>query len=204
MSRGFLALFAFAVVSPGCVPVTEPVGDIDKAEPDKNLVGKWDAIRGDGRWADLLKLKSLTVGAPDVEGNPKGLMRGTMNQDDGMLSIWFFTSTVGKHTYLNFIEGPAELLRFDEKGAFAKWKKETKKEYFVSRAARDDGRLTLDCGNIVAFTALMKGANIKDVGMKHFPRFQTPIGWLAKYLDKDGPDKIFDGTNVLVLTREKK
>src|SRR2546423_1469624 len=94
-----------ALVCVGCVPVTEPVGDVEKAEPDKALVGKWTVTGGDGP-AKTLDVKALTVDAPDVKGNPKGLMRAIMNPDGGDNENWFFTTTVGKHTYANVILAP--------------------------------------------------------------------------------------------------
>lgn len=35
--------------------------------------------------------------------------------------------------------------------------------------------------------------------------FRTPPGWLAKYLEKNGPDKLFpaEGTTVVVFKRVK-
>jgi hypothetical protein len=204
--RVFLAVLAFAVLSPGCVPVAEPVGDIDKAEPDKNLVGQWSVTKGRGT-ADKLQIKSLTASAPEVKGNPKGLMRGSMKTSGEETPMWFFTSTVGKHTYVNVIIGATEGGQpptFDEEGAFEKWKKEPTKAYFVIRATRDGDKLTLDCGNYDTFTGLMKEANIADNGRNSLPFFKTPAGWFTKSLDKTAPDKIFDGTNVLELTRDKK
>ena len=206
MSRRVLsAVFAFALLSSGCVPVTEPVGDIEKAEPDKALVGQWSVTKGRGT-ADMLQIKSLTLSAPEVKGNPKGLMRGSMKTSGEETPMWFFTSTVGKHTYVNVIIGATggNPPTFDKEGAFAKWEKDATKAYFVFRAARDGDKLTLDCGNYDTLTGLMKDANIADNGRNNLPFFKTPAGWLAKYLDKTGPDKIFDGTNVLELARDKK
>jgi hypothetical protein len=208
MSRLMLSvLFAFAVLSPGCVPVTEPVGDAEKAEPDKNLVGKWTVTKSRGT-AEVLEVKSLTVSAPEVKGNPKGLMKVVMAHKDREAPMWFFTSTVGKNTYVNLAVGPTDgpdMPAFDKGGAFAEWKKgEKKTQYFVSRAARDGDKLTLDCGNNDAFAGLMKDAGIKDDGGQGVPVFDTPAGWLAKHLDKNGPGKIFDDSNALELAREKK
>ena len=206
MSLRVLALFTFAVLSPGCVPVTEPVGDVDKAEPDKNLVGKWAVAKARGT-PEILEIQSVTVSIPEVKGNPKGLMHASMNQKNGEHPIWFFTTTVGKHTYVNLIVGPTgngKLPSFDKEGAFAEWEKAAKKEYFVCRLTRDGGKFILDGGNNDAFTRLMKESDIKETANSDYRSFETPAGWLAKYLDKTGPDKLFDGTNDLALTREKK
>jgi hypothetical protein len=34
--------------------------------------------------------------------------------------------------------------------------------------------------------------------------YDTPTGWLAKYLEKTGPGTLFDGTNMNEYTRAKK
>jgi hypothetical protein len=34
--------------------------------------------------------------------------------------------------------------------------------------------------------------------------FKTPPGWLATYLEKNGPQTLYDGTNVFGLRRVKK
>jgi hypothetical protein len=206
MRRCKVLLFALAFVALGCVSVTQPVSDIDKAELDKALAGKWSVTKGRGT-ADLLQIKSLTVDAPEVKDNPKGLMRGVMDQGDRESEFWFFTSTVGKHTYANLILAPShrdEPPKFGKEGAFAKWKKSETKSYFIIRYTRDGDAMTMDCGNYDTFTALMKDAKIKGDGAKYVEFFDTPAEWLAKYLDKTGPDKLFDGTNTLALTREKK
>lgn len=197
----FPALAASALVVIGCVPVTEPVGDIDKTEPNKALVGKWTVTKGRG-FAELVKTGSLVFDIPDVKGNPKGLMCETANDQS---TIWFFT-TAGKNTYANVIldAGGSTPPQFDKQGEFVKWKKEEAKRYFVFKYVLDGDKLTIDCGSFDTFSALMKDEKIGDDGRKHVPFFYTPAGWLAKYLDKNDPDKLFDGTNALTLEREKK
>jgi hypothetical protein len=202
-NRGLPLIAGLVVLVAGCIPVYAPVGDIDKAEPDKSLVGKWTVAKSSGL-AGLLEIKALSVTAPEVKGNPKGLMRGVMTSGGRELPMWFFTSTVDKRTYVNVIVASSgDPPVFDEEGAFAKWKKQESKQYFIFQATREGDKLTLDCGNNDAFTALMRESNIKDDSGKHFPYFYTPAGWMAKYLDKTGPDRIFDGSNILVMTREK-
>jgi hypothetical protein len=186
-------LFAAAALCGGCVPVTEPVGDIDKAEPDKALVGKW--TEGFGNQA------TVTIEVPDVKGNPKGLM---WVGETGGNEYWFFTTRVGKHTYANLILGekfetPPPLRT---EGEFAKWKKDGKKRYFVVRYTLDGDRLTVDGGNHGAFQKLMAGEKVAPVKDEDF--YPTPAGWLAKYLDKNGPDALFDGSNKGEYRRAKK
>src|SRR5262245_28397449 len=99
MVRRLFPLFAVGLVA-GCVPVTEPVSDIDKAEPDKTIVGKWTATKANG-FAASFKTKAVTIDVPDVKGNPKGLMRfieSSSKPNVPELVSWFYTSTVGKHT----------------------------------------------------------------------------------------------------------
>ncbi len=205
MFRRSLAPVAFAVLaSVGCVPVTEPVGDIDKAERDKALVGTWTVTKSKGL-AAMLNIESLTVDAPDVKGNPKGLMLAGTNGSDPDLG--FFTATVGKHTYATVFVGTGDNEKaptFHKEGEYAKWKKELKKQFFVFRYTLDGDALTMDCGNLETFTKLMSDAKFEGDGRKHIQHFATPAGWLDKYLAKTGPDKVFDGTNILVLKREKK
>ena len=53
-------------------------------------------------------------------------------------------------------------------------------------------------------TSAPDDAKFENDGRKDMPRYTTPAGWLDKYLAKTGPDKVFDGSNVVVLKREKK
>ena len=194
-----------ALCATGCVPVTEPVGDIDGAEPDKALVGKWTTTDSNGT-AKVLDVTGFTVETPGVKGNPKGLMRANTTGNSSKSELWFYTATVGKHTYAIVLLGAkdGEGAKFSKEGEYAKWKKVPKQQYFVFRYARDGDKLTLDCGDYDKFKALMKDEKITGDGGKYFEYFDTPAGWLDKYLAKTGPDKIYNGTNNLILKREKK
>jgi hypothetical protein len=204
MSR-YVPLFAAALLCGGCVPVTEPVGDLTKAEPDKALVGTW-AVKKSTGFVEGFLVESITVTAPEVKGNPKGLMRGTLNRGDEVIPMWFYLAPVGTHTYATVIVGPStngEMPAFGTDGAFAKWERGAKKQYFVFRVARDGDKLTLDTGNHEAFTKLMKAANVPSDGAKHVPYFAPPAGWITKTLGKDGPDAVFDKSSRLELERKK-
>jgi hypothetical protein len=210
MARSLTAFgIVAAVLSVGCVPVTEQAGDVEKAEPDKELVGAWSTQKSKSTGiAALIKVGVLTIDAPEVKGNPKGLMRGVMKSDDDTESeVWFFCTTVEKHTYASLIMDAGkgkEVPKFDKEGAFAKWKKEPIKPYLVARYARDGDKLTLDYGNNEVFNKLMKDEKIKGDGNKVIELYSTPAGWFAEYFGKNAPDKVFDGTNMIELKREKK
>ena len=94
MSRAYPVLFAFVISSAGCVPVTNPVGDIDKAEPDKALVGTWVSTQNS---SDIVRFE-----VREVKGIPKGMMPmtvlGTSPERD---PYWCFVSTVGKEKFGN-------------------------------------------------------------------------------------------------------
>lgn len=210
MSRPLLVVLAFVLLSPGCVPVAGPVGDVDKAELDKNLVGKW-AVTKMTALAPVLDIKTLTVDAPAVKGNPKGLMRVAVDGDaEYSGSGWFFVTKVGKHTYGSLIDGLSpEPSDFNKEGEFEAWKKKDEwKFYKVFRYVQDGDTLTIDWGNPVHFAELMQGAKVavrrattRRVGYDYY---DTPAGWLGGYFEKSGPEKIYDGNyNVFVLKREK-
>jgi hypothetical protein len=200
MSRSLLACCAAALLAAGCVPVTEPIGDITKAEQDKELVGKWTVTKRDGVVVTD-EQDAYTFDVPEVKGNPKGLMRVRRQDKD---ALWFFVSPVGKHTYANIILGERDLPAFDKEDEYAKWQKAEKKQFFVFRYVRDGDTLTIDGGNAKTFEARMKDEGIEPDKGEHLSFFKTPTGWLAKYFDKNGSDKIYDGSNSIVLKREKK
>src|SRR5262245_20527989 len=100
MSRSFPVLLA--ILFTGCVPVANPVGDIDKAEPNKDLIGTW--------WEQERESRLWIVDRPEVNGNPKGLMRVRVIEPGKTIedlkprdAVWFFTATVGQHTYVNML-----------------------------------------------------------------------------------------------------
>jgi hypothetical protein len=184
-----LALLAFAVLSPGCVPVTEPLSDISKAEPDKNLLGAWE---GD--------TTTLMITVPETKGHPKGLMRaGTWKDGRETSSEWFFTTTIGKHSYANTIV-PSDDGSFDKDGAFAEWQKEPTKRYFIFRYTIKGDKLVVDGGSGTAVESLMKSEKFEQDDKF----YKTPAGWLAKYLDKNNPDTIYDQSNAFKYARAKK
>lgn len=204
MSRSLVGLTLVAFLTSGCVPVTEPLGDISKAEPDKKLVGTWTVTKSTGVSAQLAYTK-LTLDAPAVKGNPKGLMRAVKNDETDSES-WFFTTALGKHTYATVLvtagagnDGPS----LGREGEYAKWAKADRKRYFVFRYALDGDNLTLDAANFDTFKEVAKAANLDDDGAKHLAYYTTPDEWLAKYLAKSGSDKIYDGSNALAMKRAK-
>jgi len=210
MSRRAAALFAFAVLSPGCVPVTEPVGDIDKAEPDKALVGTWvTAAKVKDKEAFRLseEVKLQIEKAPGVKGNPKGLMLLTpigypFPGGKESVTFSFFVTTIGKEQYGNLLldaDDKLGLARLGKEGAYAGWSQGAGRRYVVFRYAATKDGLTLNSGDEEAFKALMKdekfprddkklASQIKDA---NWFSYKTPAGWLAKYLEKNGPGRIF-------------
>jgi hypothetical protein len=200
MTHRRLVLLAFplvlvAVLLPGCVPVTEPLSDPDKAEPDKRLLGQWQ--RGD-------ESQRCEIDSPPVKGNPKGLMRAVYDgrADDPKNAFWFFTTTIGKDSYATiYLEarGELEFADFHKEGAFEKWNKGNDRRYFIFRYVLDGDKLTVDGGDKEAMKKLMEAEKIEGM-----PYFKTPPGWLATYLEKSGPQTLYNGTNVQEWRRPKK
>jgi hypothetical protein len=201
MSHRILTLFALVIFSPGCIPVTEPVGDIDKAEPDKALLGTW--VLAEKQTPEMNKVKIEL--APKVKGNPKGLMLMTFLgypfPKEGT-QFFFYLTTIGKEQYGNLLLDINDLRRlkiahFNKEGEYDKWSKGTGRRYLVFRTAATKDGLIINWGDEVAFKALMKDEKIpqddKNLSTedKKIFSFQTPAGWLAKYLEKNGRAKIF-------------
>ena len=110
-------------------------------------------------------------------------------------TFWFHLTTIGKHTYATvYIGDPNKdgFADFREPGAFEKWQKGVDRKYFVYRYTLDGDSLVVDGGSDAAFKALMADEKVAKDG----DYFKTPAGWLARYLEKTGPDKVYDGTNV--------
>jgi hypothetical protein len=188
MARSLIAFgIVAALLSAGCVPVTNPVGDINKAEPNKELLGEWN--HHDERWV---------IDRPDVRGNPKGVMRvrvvaqgkkiGDVKVSDAM---WFFTATAGKHTCANLMLAGtgSNCPNLLEEGAYAEWTQNLARGYWIGLLHFKDDTFTLNKGDIVAFEKLMTAEKIA-LGEQFY---QTKRGWLAAYLEKSGPEAIFTG-----------
>jgi hypothetical protein len=191
----FVPPVLIAVLLPGCVPVTEPLSDPHKAEPDKRLLGKWqptDQIQG---WE---------IDSPAVTGNPKGLMRTVFDgrADDLKNTFWFFTTTIGKDTYATIcLERHEGFADFRKEGAFEKWNKGNDRRYFIFRYVLDGDKLTVDGGDNEAMKKLMQLAKIEAEKIEGMLYFKTPPGWLATYLEKSGPHTVYNGTNQRELRR---
>ena len=65
----------------------------------------------------------------------------------------------------------------------------------------DKDMLVVDIGNKDVVARVMAD---EKVGQTDNGVFKTPAGWLAKYLDKKGPDAFFDGSNKAEYRRVKK
>jgi hypothetical protein len=176
-----------AVLLPGCVPVTEPLSDPDKAEPDKRLLGKWESP------------ENLEIDSPAVKGNPKGLMRVVYDGDrpppddlpPGKNATWFFTTKIGKDTYATiYVEPPPQMFvfaDFHKEGAFEKWNKRDDRCYYIVRYVLDGDELAVDVGDKEAVPKLMLAEKIE--WMQWFAKTQP--GWLATYLEKNGPKTLY-------------
>jgi hypothetical protein len=87
---------------------------------------------------------------------------------------------------------------FRREGEFQKWAKGPKRYYFIFRYVLDGDELTVDGGARQAVLRLMKDEKIQGK-----EPFQTPRGWLAKYLKNNGPGNLYDRSNVQVWQRKK-
>jgi hypothetical protein len=199
MSRYLLPLIAAAACG-GCVPVTEPVGDIDKAEPDKNLVGKWKPEDSAHVWI---------ADHPVVKGHPKGLMRlvavepGMKPEDAKQENVlWFYTAEVGEHRYVHVLLVQADsfpgLAQVGKAGEYEAWAKNDKRGYGVFRIHVDGDSATLYQVNNQTFEALMNFEKFTAKG----GIYQTSVGWLKKHLEKNDPAKFFPEAKKLTRVKQ--
>jgi hypothetical protein len=198
MSRSIPLLAIPAFLAPGCVPVTNPVGDIDKAEPDKELVGTWISTKNP---SDIVRFEIR-----EVKGVPRGMMPltvlGTQPERD---PYWFFVGKVGKEKFGNVcmnIEGDKKdvLPDFGRGDAYERWAGSRSRFYAVFRYTASKDQITLNLGDEKAFEAIAKEEKLtqpKD-GL-----FETPAGWLAKYIEKNGSNRLFPEAKETTFKRKK-
>jgi hypothetical protein len=118
---------------------------------------------------------------------------------------WFFTATVGKHKYVNFFgdrEGRSDR-DFSREGAFEAWKQRKSAAYLVFHYTVKGDDLRIDLAHPDAVEKVMSEQKWANIGDKD-TLYQPPAGELAKYLDKNGPDKLFIGEDRRNYKREKK
>jgi hypothetical protein len=196
MSRAFPVLLA--ILFTGCVAVTNPVGDIDKAEPDGELVGTWVSTKNP---SDIVRFE-----VRDVKGVPKGMMPmtalGTSPERD---PYWFFVATVGKEKFGNLCMdhggGKHEVLPdFGKAGAYEHWAGRRSRFYVVFRYSTGKDEITLNFGDDKAYQAIGREAKLKEP--KDAP-FETPVGWLANYIAKNGSARLFPAEKELKFERKK-
>ena len=198
MSRRFLVLFAFAVLSSGCVPVTNPVGDIDKAEPDKALLGTWVSTKNP---SDIVRFEIR-----EVKGVPKGMMPMTvLGTSPEREPYWIFVSTVGKEKFGNLcMDTNANkrdvLPNFTNADVYEEWSKSKSRVYVVFRYSTGKDEIILNFGDEKAFESVAKAEKLIK---KKDELFETPVGWLAKYIEKNGSDKIFTDAKDVKYERKK-
>jgi hypothetical protein len=120
--------------------------------------------------------------------------------------FWFFTTTIGKHSYATICLDPGvgKYADFCKEGAFDKWNREKVRRCFIVRFMVDGDKLTVDFGDLEAMTDLMQAEKIPLENGEEVKLFKTPPGWLAKYLEKSGPETLYTGVNVQKWQREKK
>ena len=205
MSR-HLFLLVLAALLPGCTPVTEPLSDVNKAKPAEGLIGKW---RSEMKDRDYYWLE---IDRPDVKGNPTGLMRVvTRGKVTEPGTSWLYVTQLGKYTYLNSLTEyePSSnpnypyfsTPKFDREGEFAAWVKRDRRRYFFAHYTLDGDRWTVNDCIPENLAEVMKAGGIGRTVTKE--AYDTPPGWLAKYLTENGPDKMFPPAYSTVYRRMK-
>lgn len=191
MSRAFPVLLA--ILFTGCVAVTNPVGDIDKAEPDRELVGTWVSTKNP---SDIVRFE-----VREVKGVPKGMMPMTALGDQ----YWFFVATVGKEKFGNLCMdhggGKKEVLPdFGVAGTYEHWAGSRSRFYVVFRYSTGKDEITLNFDDDKAYQAIGREAKLKEP--KDAP-FETPVGWLANYIAKNGSARLFPAEKEVKFERKK-
>lgn len=197
MSRAIAPFVALSLISTGCVPVTNPVGDIDKAEPDQELVGTWVSTKNP---SDVVRFE-----VRPVKGVPKGMMPLTvLGTDPERDPYWCFVSVVGKEKFGNLCMdhggGKKEVMPdFGMAGAYERWAGSRSRFYAVFRYTTNKDEITLNFGDEKAFQAAGRAAKLKE---PEDAPFETPVGWLSNHIEKNGSDKIFPAEKVTRFKRK--
>ena len=192
-----------ALLSGGCVPVTEPLTPVEKAEPDKALVGTWKRTycKLTGRNPHLMRIE-----ADPGKENPKGLMKFVTIKGEHEEPMWVHLSTIGKERYGNvymtsFKDSP--FADFGKEGAYEEWKKGKGKWYIVFAYSIENDTLEINEGHCRTTDELMQKEKFptdRDAKIA----YRTPATWLAKRLEKDGKDFLFKDGTTWTFERVKK
>jgi hypothetical protein len=189
-----------AILSAGCVPVTEPLTPVEKAEPDKALVGTW-------KRTDVNAQTHLRVEADPGKGNPKGMMKFVHIAGDNEDPLWVHLSTIGKErygsAYMDASFKDFAFANFGEEGAYAAWKKGDGKWYIVFAYSIEKDTLRIDLGDNDTTETLMRKEKFptdRDAKIA----YRAPAGWLAKKLEKDGKKFLFKDGTTWTFERVKK
>jgi hypothetical protein len=224
MFRRNLFLIAVSFLVPGCVYVTHPLSDPDKAEPDKELLGKWNIdLKASNfpipaRFPDQKQATPLwIIESVAIKGNPKGMMHCRYRVADQVGDFWFFPTTIGKNKFwticcnseekeLAFGGGLAVThADFGQEGAYARWTKRDLRLYQVALYKVEKDRLTVAPLGGDQFERVMK-AEVRPAGNtgKGLKYFKTAPGWLAKYLEENGPEGLFGPPQIWHRPRTQK
>ena len=206
-----IVIFALTAFLTGCIPVTEPLSDVSRAESDAQLFGAW-------AWKHEVigKVRRIVIDAPLIEGNPKGLIRVRNLDDLHAEPTWMFPTLIGKAAYLSIIDSTSngeKQFDFLRPGDFAKWQVQMKSDYTIIHYRVESGMLTLNSGDKAAFAKLMKKEKFDQPGPERRlpegvppsadPYYNPPSGWLANYLGKNGSEGLFPKKLDQTYTRQK-
>jgi hypothetical protein len=187
-----------AILSGGCVPVTEPLTPVEKAEPDKALVGTWKRTDTNGQ---------LRIEADPGAGNPKGLMKFVTINGDREEPIWVHLSKIGKERYGSaYMDGSFKdfaFADFGREGAYEAWKKGEGKWYMVFAYSVEKDELQIDPGDKDTTEALMRKEKFPTDRIAKIA-YRAPADWLAKKLEKDGKEFLFKDGTAWTFERVKK
>jgi hypothetical protein len=192
-----------AILSAGCVPVTEPLTPVEKAEPDKALVGTWKLTYAKltGRDPQLLRIE-----ADPGKGNPKGMMKFVIVKGAREEPIWVHLSKIGTERYGSAYMASFKDIAFADfgkDGAYEAWKKGEGKWYLVFAYSVENDELQIDLGHCRSTDNLMQGEKF-PVDPAARIAYRAPAGWLVQGLEKNGKDFLFKYGEPWTYERVKK